>query len=145
MLTAFILPSCARESCSMSVALKIVDQTLGVHPHVTRELRLASERITLRELIRRRIEDEVREINAGSDEVRPLVTPSAQEARLNGDRSARRMIDAAKQLDAAIKAFERTRIVVIVDGRQMQDIDHEIAVTDTTEVRFLKLVPLVGG
>jgi hypothetical protein len=29
----------------MSEALKIVDQTLGVHPHVTRELRLASERI----------------------------------------------------------------------------------------------------
>ena len=127
----------------MSVALKIVDQTLGVHPHVTRELRLASERITLRELIRRRIEEEVREINAGSDEVRPLVTPSAQEARLNGDR--RRMIDADKQLDAAIKAFERTRIVVIVDGRQMQDLDQEIAVTDKTEVRFVKLVPLVGG
>ena len=42
-------------------------------------------------------------------------------------------------------AFERTRIIVIVDGRQMQDLDQEIAVTDKTEVRFVKLVPLVGG
>ena len=129
----------------MSVALKIVDQTLGVHPHVTRELRLASERITVRELLRRRIEEEVKEINAGDDTVRPLVTPSAQEARLNGDRSLRRAIDPEKQLDAAIKAFERSRIIIIVDGRQVQDLEHAIGVTPQTEVRFVKLVPLVGG
>jgi hypothetical protein len=129
----------------MSVALKIVDQTLGVYPYVTRELRLASERITLRELIRRRIDEEAREINAGSDDVRSLVTPSAPEAALNGDRSRRRAVDADKQFEAAITAFQRNRIVVIVDGRQVQDLDHAIGVTPTTEVRFVKLVPLVGG
>jgi hypothetical protein len=129
----------------MPVALKIIDQTLGVHPHVTRELRLASERITLRELLKRRIEEEVDELNAGRDEVRPLVAPTPQEARLNGDRSIRRAIDPEKQLEAAIKAFERTRIVVIVDGRQALDLDQPIVVTPDTEVRFVKLVPLVGG
>ena len=134
---------------TMPVALKIVDQTLGVYPHITRELRLASERITLRELIRRRIDEEVRELNAGGDDVRPLVTPSPSEAALNGDRlgdrSRRRPVDADKQLAAAITAFQKNRIVVIVDGRQVQDLDHAIGVTPTTEVRFVKLVPLVGG
>jgi len=131
----------------MSVALKIVDQTLGVHPHVTRELRLASERITLRELIERRIEEEVAAINAGRSDVRPLVMPTRQEARLNGVRAveAAQPVDPRKQLEAAITAFARTRIVVIVDGRQATDLDQQIAVTPQTEVRFIKLVPLVGG
>jgi hypothetical protein len=128
----------------MAVALKIVDQTLGVYPHVTRELRLASERITLRELLRRRIEEEVREINAGRGDVPSLVTPAAQETALNGARR-RRLVDADKQFDAAVRAFQRSRIVIIVDGRQVQDLDHAFGVTPQTEVRFVKLVPLVGG
>jgi hypothetical protein len=56
----------------MAVALRIVDQTLGVHPPTVRELRLARERITLRELLRRRIDEEVAELNAGGDDIKPL-------------------------------------------------------------------------
>ena len=128
----------------MSVALKIVDQTLGVHPPITRELRLVSERITLRELLKRRIDEEVAELNAGRDDIRPLVAPTAQERRLNGEKPARK-IDPERQLAAALEAFERTRIVVIVDGQQVLDLDQPIVVTPDTEARFVKLVPLVGG
>jgi uncharacterized protein (DUF1330 family) len=81
MMPSFTLSSEPR-SFGMSVAFKIVDQTLGVHPHVTRELRLASERITLREPLERRIEEEeVAAINAGGREIQPLVVPDRQEAR----------------------------------------------------------------
>ena len=52
--------------CIMSVALKVVDQTLGVHPPITRQLRLVSERTTLREVLKRRIDEEVAELNAGT-------------------------------------------------------------------------------
>jgi hypothetical protein len=129
----------------MSVALKIVDQILGVDPPIRRELRLASERITLRELIKRRIDEEVADLNAGRDDVRPLVMPTEQERRLNKAKPSRQRIDAGKQLAAAVEAFERTRIVVIVDGKQMTELDRPITVSPDTEVRFLKLVPLVGG
>jgi len=44
-----------------------------------------------------------------------------------------------------VEAFERRRIVIIVDRRQVLDLDEAIVVTAGTEVRFLKLVPLVGG
>lgn len=128
----------------MSVALKIVDQTLGVHPPITRELRLVSERITLRELLKRRIDEEVADLNAGRDEIKPFVAPTEQECRLNGEKPAR-SIDPARQLAAALEAFERNRIVVIVDDQQVLDLDQPIVVTPSTEVRFLKLVPLVGG
>jgi hypothetical protein len=129
----------------MSVALKIVDQTLGVDPPVRRELRLASERTTLRELIKRRIDEEVAELNAGSEDVRPLVTPTEQERRLNKEKPSRQRIDAERQLAAAVEAFERTRIVIIVDGKQMLELDRPITVSPDTEIRFIKLVPLVGG
>jgi hypothetical protein len=130
----------------MSVALKIVDQTLGIHPPITRELRLVSERITLRELLKRRIDEEVAALNAGRDEIMPLVAPTEQERRLNGEKPTQhRSVDPERQLTAAVEAFERTRIVLIVDGRQVLDLDEPIIVTPNTEVRFLKLVPLVGG
>jgi hypothetical protein len=55
-------------SFGMSVDFKIVDQT--------------SERITLREPLERRIEEEeVAAINAGGGEIQPLVVPTRQEAR----------------------------------------------------------------
>jgi len=129
----------------MSLALKIVDQTPGVHPPVIRVLRLVSERTTLRELLARRIEEEVVALNAGSDKIQPLVVPTQRERSLN-DRSPKpRVIDAGCQLAAAIEAFERTRIVVIVNDRQVLDLDQPLIVTPDTEVRFIKLVPLVGG
>lgn len=127
----------------MSVALKIVDQTPGVHPPAIRQLRLASERITLRELFARRIEEEVAALNAGSDAMPPLVAPTEREQSLNGRPS--KMIDAGRQLAAAIEAFERTRILVVVNERQVTDLDQPLIVTPETEVRFIKLVPLVGG
>ncbi|MGJ4930201.1 hypothetical protein ACQR1I_07620 [Bradyrhizobium sp. HKCCYLS2038] len=131
----------------MTVALKIIDQTPGQHAPVVRQLYLASERTTLREVLRRRIEEEVAAINAADRTIHPLVVaPTEHEARVNGERTARpRKVDADKQLAAAIEAFERTRILVVVDRRQVLDLDEEITIMPDTEVRFIKLVPLVGG
>lgn len=127
----------------MSLALRIIDQTPGVHPPAIRQLRLASERITLRELFQRRIEEEVAALNAGSETMQPLVVPTEREQSLNS--RPRKLIDAGRQLTAAIEAFKRTRILVVVDDQQVLDLDHPLIVTPDTEVRFIKLVPLVGG
>src|SRR5262249_15659277 len=134
-----------RNGVRMSIAVKIVDQTLGVHPPLTRELRLVSERTSVRELIKRHIEEEVAALNAGREDLRPLVGPTEQETRLNKAKPPGRMVDAEKQLAAAVEAFERTRIVVIVDGKQIKELDQLITVSFDSEIRFLKLVPLVGG
>jgi hypothetical protein len=127
----------------MPLALKIVDQTPGVHPLIVRQLRLPSERTTLRELFARRIEEEVAALNAGSEAMRPLVVPTEREQSLNG--RSRKLIDVDCQLAAAVEAFERTRILVVVNERQVLDLDQPLIVTPDTEVRFIKLVPLVGG
>jgi hypothetical protein len=129
----------------MSFAVKIVDQTPGVHPTISRNLRLASERTTLREVLAKRIAEDVSAFNAGSDAIRLLVAPTEPERSLNDRATKPRTVDAGRQLAAAVQAFERTRILVVVDEQQVLDLDQPLIVTPDTVVRFVKLVPLVGG
>jgi hypothetical protein len=129
----------------MSLAVKLIDHTPGGPPPIVRHLRLASERITLRELLARRIDEEVAAFNAGSSTIQPLIVPDERERRLNERTPKPRRIEAERQLAAAIKAFERNRIMVIVDNRQIEDLDVPLGITPDSEVRFLKMVPLVGG
>ena len=134
----------------MTVGLKIIDEAPGAQRRFVREMRLVSERITVRELMQRRIEEEAAEINAGRTEPRPLVIPAMWEQHLNGGKkatgtSSRKRVDAGEQLTAAIEAFVKGRIVVIVGDRQVSDLDAPLTVAPDTEVTFLKLVPLVGG
>ena len=114
------------------------------------ELQLTAERTTVREIIRARVHQEVRAHNALAEGGRfnGLVQPTAEEEELNRparSRRRRRRIDADKQTAVAWDAFERGRILLLVDDRQRTDIDEELVVTPQTTVVFLKLVPLVGG
>ncbi|QOC93765.1 hypothetical protein [Micromonospora craniellae] len=111
-------------------------------------LQIFEERLTLRELIRRRIHQEVAEHNAASPQPRRLlVEPNATEQALNGDRAqrSRRRVDAQRQVALAEEAFGRNGFVVLVDDRQVTELDDEVDLRRDTEVTFLKLVPLVGG
>ena len=108
-------------------------------------LELPAERMTVRELLRRRIEQEVAQYNAGrSERFRGLVTPHPGEQALNGP-PKRRTVDAERQVEAAVRAFERTRLLVFVDDRQVEDLDAELELRQDSDVAFVKLVPLAGG
>ncbi|WFE24836.1 hypothetical protein O7623_15455 [Solwaraspora sp. WMMD791] len=112
-------------------------------------LRIFEERLTLRELIRRRIHQEVAEYHAAEGVVpnRSLVAPTPVEQTLNGDPAARRRprVDPDTQVALAETAFRRNGFVVLVGDRQVEDLDDEVDLRRDTEVTFLKLVPLVGG
>ncbi|MFG1669729.1 hypothetical protein [Streptomyces sp. Y7] len=110
-------------------------------------LEIAEERLTVRELIRRRVFQEVAEYNARTPEVfQGLVQPRDAERVLNGYamRTARR-IDPEAQTELALKGFAGNGFLVLVGGRQITDPDEEIELPLGTEITFLKLVALVGG
>ena len=104
-------------------------------------------RITLRELIRTRIREEVAIANLERTKAhRLLVQPTETETTLNGYRlRTSRMIDWERQAAVAEKAFEHNGFFVIVDGAQVASLDDELSLTPETSVRFVKLTPLVGG
>ena len=115
----------------------------------TAELTLSRipDRITLRELIRTRVREEVALANAEpGHEFRTLVQPTDSEVSLNGYRLRRpKTIDWHRQAAVAEDAFAANGFFVLVDGRQIEDLEEELELTADSEVRFVKLVPLVGG
>ena len=110
-------------------------------------LEVLTERITVRELIRSRVYQEVEQYNSHHPEIfRLLVQPGDAEQAGNGFRMPRpRKIDPEDQFAKTVEAFERNGFVVLVDNRQVDRLDAKIPLKPETMVTFLKLVPLVGG
>ncbi len=110
-------------------------------------LDLLSGRITVEELIRTRVYQEVRDYNLHQPGYfRGLVQPTDAERTLNGLKvQQRRTIDPEKQFERAIESFHRNGFFILVDGLQVDGLEEEIEVGAETTVTFLKLVALVGG
>jgi|SRR5215207_4403840 hypothetical protein len=133
----------------MLTKLLIRDETtasLGKTEH-TFTVHVSGESISIRELIRQRVSQEVEEFNSRQPAVfRMLVQPSDTERTLNGFKFLKpRYVDPLTQYEKAIEAFESNGFIVLVDDYQVQELDDEIALHPETSVTFLKLVPLVGG
>jgi hypothetical protein len=118
-------------------------------------LDLLDETITVRELIRSRVYQEVDDYNrrarrANQDGLpfNGLVTPTATERELNPARVGKavaREIDWKKQFEAACDAFCRNGFFILLDDRQAGELDETVKLQADTTVSFVKLTPLVGG
>ncbi|CAL9548721.1 hypothetical protein SUDANB108_04418 [Streptomyces sp. enrichment culture] len=136
----------ARTVVGMAI-VTFVDETTTGERRAAWGLEIAEERLSVRELIRRRVFQEVAEFNARTPQVfQGLVQPEDTERVLNGYalRTPRR-IDPEAQTALALRAFAGNGFLVLVGDRQLTDADEEIDLPLGTEVTFLKLVPLVGG
>lgn len=106
------------------------------------------DRLTVRELVRLRVREEVARHNLDPrSRYRGLVTPSRTERELNAERPrpATEKADWERQADLAEQAFEHQRFVIIVGDHQVESLDAEVDLTAEPEIVFIKLVPLVGG
>lgn len=129
-------------------------------------LDLASERTTVRELIRRAVEEQVRLLRVDAarcrraldrqylsmDEIRAQAAtgvvrlPSpAPGGPGHADRRRAADLDVATEVAQAHRAFDGNVFVVFVGGRQVERLDEEIVLVLGQPVAFLRLVPLVGG
>ena len=133
----------------MLTSLKISDLTTASigKPEHTFTVHVSGETITARELIKLRVFQEVETYNQTLPTAfRMLVQPSEAEHTLNGFKFSKpRQVDPQAQFEKAIQAFEGNGFLVLVDDRQVESLDDEIALRPETSVSFLKLVPLVGG
>ena len=131
----------------MPSALTIHDETSSGQKTHSFTLECLTERMTVRELIRARIYQEVQDYNTREPEYfRGLVEPTQAERTLNGYRlRERRKLDWQEQFQRATEAFERNGFFVLVGDKQAERLDDDFEVKADTEVSFVKLVPLVGG
>jgi hypothetical protein len=129
-------------SMTAAVSVLVYDETPGEGRSTPYRLQLASERITVRQLIERRVRAEVDAHNRAP----AGVFPTANERALNGERPREpRPLDPEAQCTVALSAFRAGRFFVLVDDHQVEDLDEEIVIGSDTEVGFFKLLPLVGG
>lgn len=132
----------------MTATLTLRDETASGTLIGERTLDFLTDDITVRELITRRVQEEVREYNRRTGETlfEGLVRPTDAETELNGYRLRRRReLSWEQQRDAAIAGFQANGFFILVDDRQVESLDERIRVGVGTEVSFIKLVPLVGG
>jgi hypothetical protein len=131
----------------MPSTLTVYDEKPSGEREAAGTLDFLTERITVRELIRERVYQEVREFNARTSDVfQGLVQPEDTERLLNGYRmKTQRKIDWEKQYEKALKAFDNNGFFLLVDDKQVESLDAEITLTPTTGVSFVRLMPLVGG
>lgn len=108
---------------------------------------LPADVVTARELIRERVRQEVESYNARQPEYfRGLVQPTDAERTLNGFRLKKpRALDWEEQYEKAVGAFQRNGFILLVDDRQVEDIDAVLELKPQTTITFLKIIPLAGG
>ena len=130
----------------MSVKLTVVDQA-GTGKVINELVFEVAENLTARELIRKRVFEEVTMFNlSGAERYNGLVQPADTEVALNNKRAHRRReINWEEQADAAVDAFEQNGFFILVDEVQIKNLDDVIQIREDTRVEFVRLVQLVGG
>ncbi|MGW2936577.1 hypothetical protein ACWDA7_33050 [Streptomyces sp. NPDC001156] len=123
------------------------DETATGKPVAEFEVAGLPERMTVRELIRLRVREEVARYNARpSDPFHGLVRPDDAETELNGYRLREpRRIDWEHQAEIAERAFLSNGFFVLAGDRQVEDLDDVVDLTVDPGLVFIKLVALVGG
>lgn len=135
----------------MTIADKILCEVrdLTVYGQELHRFPLLLERplLSVAALIDRRIQAEVGRYNRrGEAYFHGLVQPVG--ARVCGGAyklRPRRRIHAGQQVDAALAAFLTGRFYLLLDGYRPLLLDEEVLVTETTELCFVKVSPVIGG
>lgn len=146
---------------AMTAILKLFDEHFGSSVPERRaggELRLASQQVTPREIIARRVEGEIDSINAEREtqaqafsRTRSFLVrtePGSAEDALNPVRAPRRLrpkLDPVAETARAVEAFERRSFIMLVDDRQIDGLDQHVGLMPQSEVIFLYLTPSKGG
>lgn len=134
----------------MAATLTVRDETPAGAVERRWHLEVPSERLTVRELIRERVYQEVDDYNVKQrmgGPYRGLVRPEGLEEALNGPRPGGvfRPIDWKKQYERALEAFESNQVLILINDRQAESLDESFTVGPETTVTFLRLTLLVGG
>lgn len=129
------------------VTVTMIDETGIGNKTSEKTFSFQSERLSLRELLRERVFQEVGDYNAKQPSAfQGLVQPSETEQALNGFKLKKpRLLDAEKQFEKAVQAFDERSFIILVNDKQVDDLDAQLELSSVKELTFLKLVPLIGG
>jgi hypothetical protein len=131
----------------MALVVNVLDGVNARPRQAVMQLRLGAERVSARELIERRVRQEVSEYNSRPLEYfRTIIHPTEAEETLNGYRlRSPRPISVEIQIAHALETFRSNDFFLLADNHQLTDLDEMVTLTPRSTVTFLKLVRLTGG
>lgn len=131
----------------MPITLTLTDAALTGKVLSEVSVHFIDEKVTVAELITKRVYAEVEKYNATLPEYfKGLVQPRDAESVLNGYKlKSRRKVDAEQQSYLALDAFQKNGFFILVNDKQVSTLEEEIILTKDTTISFVKLTPLVGG
>jgi len=138
----------------MTQTILVRESVLGNPDSHEFTLEVPAEQVTVRELIRSRVYQEVKDLNlkanarARAPRYSGLVEIPEAEQILNGSKdsdSKRKPIDWQPHFKKAIEAFEQKQFLILVNEKQAETLDQQFQVQADTVVSFVRLTPLAGG
>ena len=127
--------------------LTIKDSSFSGNIIHQQEIAFPSREVTIRDIITARVHKEVARYNNSRNEVYTFIQPTFKETLLNQQKrlGQRPKIDAEKQVYVALDGFQKNGFFVLVNERQVESLDEQVALDPTPDIQFLRLMPLVGG
>lgn len=111
-------------------------------------LAFLEEEISVADLIRRTVEEQVRVLKArarlaeaGDNEARALLARQYGETMASNGSS----VDAPREVERAQQAFREGRYLILLNGSPATNLKQTLTFAPGTTVRFVRLTPLVGG
>jgi hypothetical protein len=136
----------------MPFTLTVRDETASGSVYYELPLVFPTETITVRDLIRERVYQEVQDFNRkqASQVFHGLVQPTDTERVLNGHRveyhmQKHRELDWKIQFEKAIEAFDRNGFFILIDEKQATSLEEKFVIGSKSQISFVRLVPLAGG
>lgn len=104
------------------------------------------EILTVAELIRLRVEQEVTQHNKTIDQQGNAYLHE-MESQLNQRNSFTqgKLADPEKETFRAWEAFKNNQVFLLIDQKQAESLEQEFLVNEHTKVSFIQMTPLVGG
>ncbi|WP_428662006.1 hypothetical protein [Runella sp.] len=104
--------------------------------------------LSVREIIELRVRAEVDRFNQQREQsyFNGLIAPVDAEKTLNGYLlKPNQKIDAEKQYYIAVDAFQKNGFFMLINDKQVDDLNETFTLTPYTKISFVKITPLVGG
>lgn len=127
--------------------IRIRDENMSGQVFNELELEFNSISISIRDIITERIFREVTKYKAKATGYKNyLVQPKEEELKLNRKWSSpEKAINAEKQVEVALQAFQSNGFFILIDDHQAESLDETVSINSNPIISFVKLTPLVGG
>lgn len=131
----------------MRFALSIEDQTSSGDIVASTVIQFPVDIVSVRTLIETRVEQEIhKQLESNDRSLFRLVTPRSEETMLNVVKPTnKKAIDIREQITVAIDAFQSNGFFLLVNDKQLTNLDDLIQITPKSKVVFFRLIPIVGG